>query len=134
MDRITTSITLAAALLILAPSPAAHAENNYASMMEGTWEVEGEADLVVLDKNNSCYRMDEDGFKTSKRGRWMADSKRLTMELKYNGKKFRSVFSYKMVSKDHFQLTIIKAFVDGKPKKPKKSEIAVHRKKPAKDK
>ena len=134
MNPKTTSLLLAVALLLLASPRAAQGENKYAVMMMGTWEVEGEADLVVLDKNNSCYRMDEDGFKTSKRGRWMADSKRLTMELKYNGKKFRSVFSYKMVSEDHFQLTIVKAFVDGKPKKPKKSEIAVRRKKPAKAK
>ena len=123
-------IILAPAILVVAAlAPAAHADNKYAAMMVGTCEVEGEADLVVLDKNHTCYRVDEDGVKTSRRGRWKADSRRLTMELKYNGKKYRSVFNYKMVTADHFHLTIVNAFVDGKPKKPKKSELQVRRKK-----
>ena len=116
---------------LLAAAAPAHANNKYAAQMVGTSEVEGEADLVVLAKNNSCHRVDEDGVATSRRGRWKADSKRLTMELKYNGKRYRSVFTYKKVSADQFELTIIKAMVDGKPKKPKKSVIQVRRKKPA---
>ena len=132
MERTTTGTLLAAAALLVVaclPTAAQAEDNKYAAIMVGTWEVEGEADLIVLARNNSCYRMDEDGFKTSRRGRWNADSKRLTMELKYNGKKYRSVFTYKQVNEDQFQLTIVKAFVDGKPKKPKKSEITVRRKK-----
>ncbi len=132
IPNIRTMFLLPAVLVAAAAlAPAAHADNKYAAKMVGTWEVEGEADLVVLAKNNTCFRVDEDGVKTSRRGRWKADSKRLTMELKYNGKKYRSVFTYKMITKDHFQLTIIKAFVDGKPKKPKKSELQVRRKKPS---
>ena len=124
------SLCFAAALLVLSVLPAsAAAGNKYEAAMVGTWEISGEADLFVLARNNSCFRVDADGIKTSRRGRWKADSRRLIMELKYNGKKFRSVFTYKKVSKDQFKLTIIKAFVDGKPRVPKKSEVTATRKK-----
>ena len=124
------SLAVALALLALcALPPGAAAANKYEVAMVGTWEISGEADLFVLARNNSCYRVDEDGIKTSRRGRWKADSRRLSMELKYNGKKYRSVFSYKKVSKDQFKLTIVMAFVDGKPKAPKKSEVTATRKK-----
>ena len=121
---------LAAVIFALCAAPAAAgAANKYEAAMVGTWEISGEADLFVLARNNSCFRVDADGIKTSRRGRWKADSRRLIMELKYNGKKFRSVFTYKKVSKDQFKLTIIKAFVDGKPRVPKKSEVTATRKK-----
>ena len=121
---------LIAALLLIACTPAAAlAANKYEAAMVGTWEITGETDLFVLSRNNSCHRVDEDGIKTSRRGRWKADSRRLIIQLKYNGKKFRSVFAYSRVSKDTFKLTIVKAFVDGKPKVPKKSQVTATRKK-----
>ena len=124
------SLCSAVVLMVLFGLPgAALAGNKYEAAMVGTWEITGEADLFVLAKNNSCYRVDEDGIKTSRRGRWKADSKRLIIQLKYNGKKYRSVFAYTRVTKDKFKLTIIKAFVDGKPKVPKKSEVTATRKK-----
>ena len=121
-------LLMAALLIALAPATAA-AANKYEADMVGTWELTGETDLFVLAKNNSCYRVDEDGIKTSRRGRWKADSRRLIIQLKYNGKKYRSVFTYTRVSKDKFKLTIVKAFVDGKPKVPKKAQVTATRKK-----
>ncbi len=121
-------LLFALSLMACAPATAA-AANKYEAQMVGTWEITGETDLFVLARNNSCYRVDEDGIKTSRRGRWKADSKRLTIQLKYNGKKFRSVFAYSRVSKDKFKLTIVKAFVDGKPKVPKKAVVTATRKK-----
>ncbi len=129
MNNRNCAVIAVAALFALAVgfSSDARAENKYTAQMVGTWEISGEADLFVLAKNNSCYRQDEDGIKTSRRGRWAADSSKLTIELKYNGKKFRSVFKYEMVSKDHFKLDIVKSFVDGKPKKPKRSKLVAKR-------
>ena len=128
MNQAIRPMIIAALLLLMVLHPAsAAAENKYQALLAGSWEIEGEAEIFVLDSNNSCYRMDEDGIKTSKRGRWAADAKRLTLELKYNGKKYRTIFKYEMVSKDHFALTIIKALVDGKPKKPKKNKVVAKR-------
>ena len=128
MNQAIRPIIMAALPLLVVMHPAgAGAENKYQALLAGSWEIEGEAEIFVLDKNNSCYRMDEDGIKTSKRGRWAADAKRLTLELKYNGKKYRTIFKYERVSKDHFALTIIKALVDGKPKKPKKNKVVAKR-------
>ena len=128
MNQAIRPIIMAALPLLMVLYPAgAEAENKYQALLAGSWEIEGEAEIFVLDKNNSCYRMDEDGIMTSKRGRWAADAKRLTLELKYNGKKYRTIFKYEMVSKDHFALTIIKALVDGKPKKPKKNKVVAKR-------
>ena len=128
MIRPTLTIALLTCLM-LCLVPATGAANSYETAMVGTWEISGETDLFVLDKKNSCYRVDEDGIKTSRRGRWAADSRRLTMELKYNGKKFRSVFAYKKVNNDLFELTIVKAFVDGKPKVPKTKKVTAKRRK-----
>ena len=126
---IARRLTVIAALpLLLVSHPAsAEADNKYQSLLAGAWEIEGEAEIFVLDKKSSCYRMDEDGIKTSRRGRWMADARRLTIELKYNGKKYRTVFEYEMVTEDHFTLTIVKSLVNGKPKKPKKTKVVAKR-------
>ncbi len=124
----TRLIIIAALPLLLSLLPAtAAATNKYQTLLTGSWEIEGEADIFVLDRKNSCYRMDEDGIKTSRRGRWAADAKRLTIELKYNGKKYRTVFKYEMVSKDHFALTIVKSLVNGKSKKPKNNKVVARR-------
>lgn len=80
-----TALSPLSAALVLGLAIPAWAVNDYETPMLGTWEVEDEAALVVLDDDNACYRADEDGIKTSRRGRWSADSQRLTMELKYNG-------------------------------------------------
>jgi hypothetical protein len=120
------------ALVAVAALPAvalAQAETNvYEQKMLGKWEVQDEADLFVFEKNNVCYRMDLDGIKTSENGRWNATAKKLTVEVRYNGKKYRTVFKYEEVNPDKFKLTISRAFVDGKRKKDvKKKELTATR-------
>ena len=103
-------------LLLLLPTMAL-ASNQYEKPIVGTWEVDGEADLFVFEDNNVCYRMDEDGIRTSETGRWSATASKLRVELKYNGKKYRIVFNYKRIDADSSTLVIIRSLVDGKPRK-----------------
>jgi len=106
---------------------AALAANPYETKIIGKWEVEDEVDLFVFEDNNVCYRMDEDGIKTSENGRWSAMSTKLTTEVKYNGKKYRTVFKYATVDENTFNLTIETSYIDGKKQKVEKKEITAKR-------
>lgn len=109
-----------ATLLISGASPAA--TSTYEKPIVGKWEIEGETDLFVFEEGNVCYREDEDGLKTSEKGRWSATVNKLTIEVKYNGKKFRSAFSYEKISEDSYKLILETATVDGKPRRAKKKK------------
>ena len=109
-------------------TPTVEGENPYEAKIVGRWEVEDEADLFVFEKENICYRMDEDEIRTSENGRWTATAKVLSTELKYNGKKYRTIFSYEQIDEDTFKLVITRAFIDGKAQEiEKKRDIIVKR-------
>ncbi len=127
MDRSATRISVVLVMAICMSPLMSHGSNSYEKAIVGSWEIEDEADLFVFKDDNVCYRMDEDGIKTSEKGRWSATSSKLTIEVKYNGKKYRTVFEYTMVDKDNFNLVIKKVLVDGKIKKAKKKQIKTKR-------
>ena len=114
------------ASILLLPT-AAHATNPYEQEILGKWEIEGETDLFVFEADNVCYRMDEDGVLTSEKGRWSATADHMTIEVKYNGKRFRSVFRYTRAEGGGFQLEIERALVDGQPKEVKRKKLTAKR-------
>ena len=114
-------------LVAMGASTVALADNPYEGKLTGKWEVENEADLFVFEGRNICFRMDEDGIKTSENGRWSATSKKLTTEVKYNGNKYRTVFEYEEIDKDTFKLVIITAFTNGEKQEVKKKEVIARR-------
>ena len=109
-------------VMLVIPASSLAAPNAYEKVIIGKWEIEGETDLFVFEKDNVCYREDEDGLKTLEKGRWSATASKLTIEVKYNGRKYRTVFSYEKTGEDTFKLMIEKALVDGKPKRARKKE------------
>ena len=112
---------LALGMLVISTASTAGG-NAYEKPIVGQWEIEGETDLFVFEDGNVCYREDEDGLKTSEKGRWSATASKLTIEVKYNGKKFRSVFSYEKITDDEYKLVLEKALIDGKPRRAKKKK------------
>ena len=123
--KITASLLVTAVSVML--MGVALAANPYEQKIFGKWEVEDEADLFVFLDKNVCYRMDEDGIKTSENGRWSATATKLTTEVKYNGKKYRTVFKYSQVDEDTFSMTIETSFIDGKKQEIKKKDLAARR-------
>jgi hypothetical protein len=109
------------------PASAVDAANTYESKILGKWVVDDEVDLFVFEDRNICFRMDEDGIKTSENGRWSATSSKLTTEVKYNGKKYRTVFKYDRVDADTYKLTIVTSLIDGKKQEVKKKEVIAKR-------
>jgi len=123
--RLIICLLVTGAAMVLAEP--VFAANSYETGILGKWEVEDEADLFVFADNNVCYRMDEDGIKTSENGRWAATATKLTTEVKYNGKKYRTIFKYEQVDVDTFKLIIETSLIDGKKQEVKKKEIIARR-------
>ncbi|MFW5799367.1 MAG: hypothetical protein ACOCV8_01025 [Spirochaetota bacterium] len=71
--------------------------NKYEKQLYGAWKLLEEPDIIVFDKNNICYIVDEDGIRQTENGRWKATSNTVAMALKYNGKRYRSEFEYEFI-------------------------------------
>ncbi len=83
--------------------------NKYEEKLLGKWENEYEANIIVLKEDNVCYIMDTDGVRQSRNGRWNATSTKMSMELRYNRKNYRSIFEYEITEEKDGKAQIIKA-------------------------
>jgi hypothetical protein len=101
--------------------------NPYEEKFLGKWSGEDDPDIFVFEDKNICYFIDEDGNKITENGRWSADSKKLSFELKYNGKRYRTIFEYSFLDNDSVQLKVVKNLIDGKEEKFEVSEFTMHR-------
>lgn len=96
--------------------------NEYEQKLVGKWENEYEANIIVFEKDNVCYIMDSDGVRQSRNGRWSATSSKVSMELRYNRKNYRSVFKYEIVKEkddkaQEVKFELVKSLVNGKEDK-----------------
>jgi hypothetical protein len=98
-------------------------QNEYEKMFIGKWEVPEDPNLFVFEENNIVYIEDIDGIRVTENGRWRATSDKVSIELKYNGKRYRMVYEYEFIDEDTVDITIVKALEDGKPIQDKEFKI-----------
>jgi hypothetical protein len=117
---LTISITM---IILIGISTVLTTQNEYEQMFIGTWANDQDSDLFVFEENNIVYLMDEDGIRLTENGRWRATSDTLAVELQYNGKRYRLIFKYEILSEDKVEMNIIKNLVDGKEVKSEESKF-----------
>ena len=118
MSKFKPILIILAFILALTVTTLLSADTNvYEEKLIGVWENDEEPDLIVFEEDNICYMMDEDEIKLTENGRWSATATTISMELKYNGKKYRNVFKYEFIDDDTAKLKIIKSLIDGKEDK-----------------
>jgi hypothetical protein len=90
-------------------------QNIYEEKFIGKWEVPEETNIYVFSEDNIVYIEDIDGIRVTENGRWKATSDKVSIELKYNGRRYRMVYEYEFVNEDKVNVTVIKALEDGQP-------------------
>lgn len=101
-------------ILLLTLSTLIFGINEYEEKFLGVWENEEDPDLMVFEEDNIFYMIDEDEIRVSENGRWSATATKVSIELKYNGKKYRMISEYEFIDDDTVKIKIIKNFIDGK--------------------
>jgi hypothetical protein len=101
-------------ILVISIASLSTAQNEYESRLIGVWESEEEPDLIVFEENNIAYIMDIDYIRLTENGRWKATATQISVELQYNGKKYRVIYEYELINDNEVEVKIVKSLVDGK--------------------